>query len=181
MKYLFGLLIISLLIAGCVSTLTEEGAPTSAKQIGESTPTGPATTANNTTNIPPTTQPPATTKPSVPPSTQADCSSLAPTCDACVAKSGCGWCKDSNSCFAGTLNGPVVSSCPSADWAIDANSCELVQEGGSCSQFTNCADCLSGSGCNWCIQGSVCADENSNEDCFGGWMENSFQCNYASR
>jgi hypothetical protein len=74
-----------------------------------------------------------------------------------------------------------VSSCDPNNWATTANQCKIVPTGESCSQLTNCADCLAGEGCQWCIQGSKCASKTSAESCFGGWLENSYQCNYASR
>jgi hypothetical protein len=111
---------------------------------------------------------------------QNDCSSLSPNCETCVAQEGCQWCKTSNACYYEGII-PTISSCNPGDWAEDELSCQGPPGGGNCAEQTNCVACLSGSGCKWCIQGSICADEASNEDCFGGWMEETFQCNYASR
>lgn len=113
--------------------------------------------------------------------TQADCATLSPNCGTCTAREGCGWCKSSNSCFLGDENGPKVSSCEPDDWTYYENHCDGPKGGGNCEEQWNCADCLTGSGCKWCIQGAVCANEDSNKECFGGWMTQSFQCNYASR
>jgi hypothetical protein len=115
------------------------------------------------------------------PGSQEDCATMTPTCGACVAKPGCGWCKSSNSCFAGSSAGPVVSSCPSHEWTIVESGCAAPAGGSTCAKQTNCASCLSGSGCKWCIQESKCADASFSDQCFGGWLNVSYQCNYASR
>lgn len=112
---------------------------------------------------------------------QADCATLTPTCAACLAKQNCGWCKSSNSCFLGDASGPSVSSCPAAEWTVTEAGCTAPAGGSGCSAQTNCVSCLSGSGCKWCIQGSKCAPASSAESCFGGWLEVTYQCNYASR
>ena len=115
------------------------------------------------------------------PGSQEDCATMTPTCGTCVAKPGCGWCKSSNSCFAGSSAGPVVSSCPSPEWTIVGSGCVAPAGNSTCARQTNCASCLSGSGCKWCIQGSKCTDAASSAQCFGGWLNVSYQCNYASR
>ncbi len=112
---------------------------------------------------------------------QDDCATLSPDCGSCVAREGCGWCKESQSCFFGNEDGPKVSSCSGSEWAYTLAACEGPKGGGTCDDQWNCADCLSGEGCQWCIQGAVCAPVDTTEDCFGGWMTQSFQCNYASR
>jgi len=115
-----------------------------------------------------------------PAKSQDDCSSLSPNCESCVAQEGCSWCKTTNGCYYDGIV-PTISSCDPGDWAEEEVQCQGPKGGSSCDEQTNCADCLSGSGCKWCIQGSVCKDANANADCFGGWLAESFQCNYASR
>lgn len=112
---------------------------------------------------------------------QEDCSTLTHNCGSCLSKTGCGWCKDTNSCLFGDSNGPKVSSCPDDKWAIATAECSVVDDDFDCYGITNCAECLSGSGCRWCIQGSICAPDSSADSCFGGWMAESYQCSYASR
>jgi hypothetical protein len=115
---------------------------------------------------------------------QNDCSTLSPNCETCVAQSGCGWCKSRNGCFFGDASGPAagIADCPAADWAYDEQACQGSKGGISCEENWNCADCLSGSGCMWCIDGSKCASEGTSDECkVGGWLKESFQCNYASR
>lgn len=113
--------------------------------------------------------------------TQQDCATMTGSCAQCVAKQGCGWCKSSNSCFIGDAGGPDVSSCQPGDWTVTEAGCATPAGGSSCTKQTNCAFCLSGSGCKWCIQGSRCVDASSTDACTGGWLTQSFQCNYASR
>lgn len=112
---------------------------------------------------------------------QEDCATLSHNCGSCLEKSGCGWCKSTNSCLYGDSRGPRVSSCPSDQWAITSAECNVVEDDFDCYGITNCAECLSGSGCRWCIQGSICAPASSEATCFGGWLAESYQCNYASR
>lgn len=114
-------------------------------------------------------------------STQTECSTMTPTCSDCVAKSGCGWCKSSNSCFLGNTNGPSVSSCADGEWATTESACAAPVGGDPCARQTNCANCLSGSGCAWCIEGSRCAAINGGGSCTGGWKDKIYMCNYASR
>ena len=125
-----------------------------------------------------------TVMPSDKPATnQQDCATLTANCDACISKPNCGWCKSSMGCYYGDAEGPFAGQCNDADWAVIAQECEAPSspEGSACSQQTNCAFCLSGSGCKWCIQGTKCVDASSTEPCFGGWLNKSYQCNYASR
>ncbi len=117
-----------------------------------------------------------------PASTQQDCATLSQNCGACVAKAGCGWCKFSNGCYLGDEEGPAGGvTCPENDWSVTESGCSLESSGKKCEDQYNCAFCLSGTGCQWCIQGSKCAPAGTSEDCFGGWLTQSFQCNYASR
>ena len=48
-----------------------------------------------------------------------------------------------------------------------------------CATNTNCVSCISSYHCDWCIQGSVCSSKGGS--CFGGWLNQTYQCNYASR
>jgi len=112
---------------------------------------------------------------------QEDCATLTPTCESCTSKTGCGWCKSSNSCFYGDSDGPHVSSCQNAEWATTPEQCKAPVGGSACNEKTNCADCLSGSGCKFCIEGALCADASSNAECLGGWQNEIYRCNYASR
>lgn len=112
---------------------------------------------------------------------QEDCAVLAHNCEACTAKAGCGWCKSSNSCLYGTDEGPSTGQCPEESWGTRLDECSVVQEGDECYDITNCVSCMSGTGCKWCIQGSVCAPESAQDECFGGWLGETYQCNYASR
>lgn len=113
--------------------------------------------------------------------TQEDCATLTPTCDSCLMKKGCGWCKSSNSCLLGSSTGPSKGNCEIKDWAYSASACSVTADGSSCGSKTNCASCLSGTGCKWCIQGAKCVPNDSSETCFGGWQNLSYQCNYATR
>lgn len=111
---------------------------------------------------------------------QNDCSTMSPNCETCIAQEGCQWCKTTNACYyEGIID--TISSCNPGDWAETEAECSGPPGGGNCGQQTNCVACLSGSGCAWCIEGSVCADASTNEECFGGWMTETYQCNYASR
>lgn len=190
MRILFGMLLISLFITGCLWAPLSESNET--KTIPKKNESITVAKPNATTNISEpsnetgngkleTTNKTQDTKPNITATTQADCATLTPDCESCLAKQGCGWCKSSNSCFLGEESGPSVSSCSANDWATTVSECKIVTEEESCSKITNCADCLSGTGCKWCIQGSTCTSESSAADCFGGWMTKSYQCNYASR
>ncbi len=119
--------------------------------------------------------------PQKPATSQTDCATLTPSCGSCLSKPGCGWCKSSNSCLYGDSNGPKVSSCQAADWTVTTQGCSLEANGKSCSDQYNCASCLSGSGCKWCIAGTTCVSSDSKDSCTGGWLNQSYQCNYASR
>lgn len=118
-----------------------------------------------------------------PAESQQDCATLTSSCGLCVSKPGCGWCKSSNSCLLGDSEGPDAGQCEASNWAVDDVSCSAPVDtvGTSCEDQYNCAFCLSGTGCKWCIQGSKCVPAGSSEDCFGGWLNQSYQCNYASR
>lgn len=191
MRFVFALIVGCLLILGCFGTTppeqqynqtgTEEVVndseieePEEEGQIpgGEGTiieaPSGPGGE-----EPPDYTGPPATS--------QEECATMTPDCESCISKTGCGWCKFSNSCLIGTSSGPSVSSCPPDQWTVSESGCSVVEEEEDCYDLTNCAFCLSGSGCKWCIQGSLCAPESSTEECFGDWLTESYQCNYASR
>ncbi len=120
-------------------------------------------------------------KKGTPATSQNDCATLSPNCEICVSQPGCNWCKTSNACFYEGII-PTISSCNPNDWAKTEQECQGPPGGASCEEQTNCAACLSGSGCKWCIDGSKCASADSAEKCAtGGWMTESFQCNYASR
>jgi hypothetical protein len=113
---------------------------------------------------------------------QQDCATLSQNCGTCTAKANCGWCKGTNACYFGDSEGPAGSnSCPSSEWTVTESGCSIAAGGKTCESQTNCAFCLSGTGCQWCIQGSKCAPAGTSEQCFGGWLSQSFQCNYASR
>jgi|GEM_PF-2479905 len=111
---------------------------------------------------------------------QNDCSTMSPNCETCIAQEGCQWCKTTNACYyEGIID--TISSCYPGDWVETEAECAAPSGGGNCAEQTNCVACLSGSGCAWCIQGSVCADASTSEECFGGWMTETYECNYASR
>lgn len=114
----------------------------------------------------------------VPANSQVDCATMTPTCGACVAKAGCGWCKGSNGCYIGTASGPSGDvTCQPADWTVSADGCAAPVGGNTCESKTNCADCLSGSGCKWCQSGTKCATNSSTDSCAsGGWRTVSYQC-----
>ncbi|MFN7991326.1 MAG: hypothetical protein U0R44_04175 [Candidatus Micrarchaeia archaeon] len=120
-----------------------------------------------------------------PPAPQTECATMSPDCGSCIAKSGCGWCKTSNSCLSGDANGPVSGQCQPADWAMNGQECKAptTTSGPTCAEQYNCAFCLSGSGCKWCIDGSRCVDASSADVCPNGlgWLTQSYQCNLASR
>ncbi len=184
MRFVFVLLAVGILIAaGCTGTQTaknESGTPAVVPAGNNGTAPQPAPTENASAPASPTPAPVPTTNPAA---TQADCATLSPNCGSCISKPGCGWCKTSNSCFLGNSNGPSVGQCQPADWAVTDSECKAptTTVGTTCAQQYNCAQCLSGSGCKWCIQGSKCTDSDSSEDCFGGWLNQSYQCNFAGR
>ncbi|MFH0884789.1 MAG: hypothetical protein V1861_03695 [Candidatus Micrarchaeota archaeon] len=117
-----------------------------------------------------------------PATSQQDCATLSQNCGICTAKANCGWCKSTNACYFGDVDGPAGDiTCPSNEWTVTESGCLLASGGKTCESQTNCAFCLSGTGCQWCIQGSKCAPSGTSEQCFGGWLTQSFQCNFASR
>ncbi|MFH0738018.1 MAG: hypothetical protein V1827_05860 [Candidatus Micrarchaeota archaeon] len=107
---------------------------------------------------------------------QEECATMSATCGQCLSKSGCGFCKSTNSCLLGDADGPGVSSCPEADWTVTEEGCNVVPNEDMCGSITNCATCLSGSGCKWCIQGSICRGASNTDSCVGGWLDKSYQC-----
>ena len=183
----YAILLMVLLAAGCLyspfgsgqNQTNQTGTQPSANNTSVTIP--PANETISPPPVPPLPPLPPVDEPSVIPATQEACSTLTPVCGSCVAKSGCGWCKSSNSCFSGTASGPTVSSCPSSEWTVTSDNCAAPVGGSQCSEITNCASCLTGSACMWCIQGSVCTDASSQDSCLGGWLNKSYQCNYASR
>ncbi|MBN1170365.1 hypothetical protein JXA56_05040 [Candidatus Micrarchaeota archaeon] len=179
MKFLACILLIGLVLAGCTS---EAPAENDEGVVPEEEITDEPVVAEEPEEIlKEEVQEPELPQAEESPATQNECSTLAPDCYSCVAKKGCGWCKTSNSCFSGTSAGPAVSSCEPADWAYDEIACQGPKGGKTCEAQYNCADCLTGAGCKWCIQGSLCASADSEMECFGGWLTESFRCNYASR
>lgn len=187
------ILVMVLLLAGCTSQTaqTQQPAANTSAQTPPSQPVQqpPAMPANNTTmenQTAPAPSPAPAPAPAPPPSgkvahSQADCAVLTPDCGSCVAISGCGWCKTSNSCFYGDANGPKAGQCQMGDWAVNQSSCAGPTGGSNCASQTNCVSCLSGSSCKFCIQGTRCVDASSTDSCLGGWLNISYQCNYASR
>ena len=109
---------------------------------------------------------------------QVDCSTVAPTCDSCLSKAGCGWCKSRNGCFFGGPQGPAGDvTCEPVDWATSKSACSAPVGGDSCVSKTNCADCLTGSGCKWCQEGTKCTDASASDVCAsGGWRTKSYEC-----
>lgn len=188
MRYLFGLLILTLIVAGCISqpaTDFQAGGQAMPKQDAANAVNGtgvtvPANDSGTQASAPLQTDPQETTDYTSVATSQASCSTLSPDCASCLAKKGCAWCKGTNACYYEGII-PTISSCSPDSWATTVSECSVVPEGGSCSQFTNCASCLSGTGCNWCIQGSICKQDSTTDKCFGGWLNQSYQCNYASR
>ncbi|HID73158.1 TPA: hypothetical protein EYP38_04400 [Candidatus Micrarchaeota archaeon] len=182
MKQILVLLLMGMLLfAGCVEQ-PEEEAPQAPPEPEEEQP--PEETPEEPEEAPPAPEEPETPEEPEYTSTahsQEDCSMLAPNCESCLSKKNCGWCKESNSCHFGDSGGPETGSCKEDEWTVTVPGCSVVDDGESCSDLTNCVACLSGSGCTWCIQGSVCAPEGTSEECFGGWLQESYQCNYASR
>jgi len=181
MKFLAGIIIISLILAGCTTEAPAEGGMVVPEEETVDEPVVVEETEEVEEVPEEVPEPEEEEVEEEPVADQGDCSSLAPDCSSCVEKEGCGWCKSSNSCFSGTSSGPSVSSCEPADWAYDAVACEGPKGGTTCEENWNCADCLTGEGCQWCIQGAVCASMDSTDECFGDWMTESYQCNYASR
>ena len=186
MRWMILVLITGLFMAGCLGP--SEEAPATAQQPDGETPEEVETGVLEPEEEPE--PPPATgdgTIIDVGDSTgdvaadQQDCSTMTADCGSCLAKSGCGWCKSSNSCLFGNADGPEYGQCNAADWAITESGCSVVESEDQCGEITNCASCLSGTGCKWCIQGSLCAGESSAESCFGDWLTESYQCNFASR
>jgi hypothetical protein len=117
-----------------------------------------------------------------PAGSQQDCATLSPDCGSCLAKPGCGWCKATNACYLGDESGPAGDvTCATGEWTVTEAGCTIQASGKTCEDQYNCAFCLSGTGCKWCIQGARCAPAGSAEECFGGWLNQSYQCNYASR
>jgi hypothetical protein len=195
MRVVFGILL-AIMLFGCVSDSPES----SAKTVEENTSAEPEESTGQETNESVEEDEPEDSVPGIidvkdpedivedkkdgPPAvSQDDCSTLSPNCETCIAQAGCGWCKSRNGCFFGDSSGPAGTvDCPSEDWAYSELECQGPKGGTLCEENWNCADCLSGSGCKWCIDGSRCASAGSTENCAtGGWLTESFQCNYASR
>lgn len=107
---------------------------------------------------------------------QEECATMAPDCESCIAKDGCGWCKTRNGCFAGTSSGPADVDCAEGDWAKTENQCAAPAGGSTCGQQTNCAACTTGSACKWCRQGSICVEADNAATCLGGWLTEAYQC-----
>ena len=184
MKMLIALVLAAALLTGCCGI----GNPLAPQPQGGYAPggePGPNQTSDQNppaqNDTPPVPPPNVTPQPEEPAGPQVDCATMTATCGACIAKPGCGWCKTSNSCFSGNSSGPAVSSCPSTDWTTVESGCVAPAGGSACSKQSNCASCLSGTACKWCIQGSTCADASVQDSCLGGWLNVSYQCNYASR
>ncbi len=180
-----------ILLAGCFGQAP--AAPTPQPNVSQpeanNTPQMPAAPGNNVTPPPsngtgPSPAPPQQGGTQPPPAPQAGCATLTPNCGACIAVAGCGWCKTSNSCLSGDASGPTSGQCQPTDWAVTTDQCQApttTMGTTDCASQYNCAFCLSGSGCKWCIQGARCADANATDSCLGGWLNQSYQCNYASR
>lgn len=188
MKVLIGILLLSLLFFGCAQqeapaneTLNNTPAEEPQQEQVEETQPVEEESVTGIIEVPDKEEVIEQKESSGPAGDQQDCATMSADCESCIAKQGCGWCKTSNSCFIGTEAGPSVSSCEPADWTFDASACEGPKGGGTCEAQYNCADCLTGTGCKWCIQGSTCVSADSTEECFGGWLTESFRCNYASR
>jgi hypothetical protein len=189
MKGIFIIVLAAILLAGCSSQQAAENK--TVEQKNETAPPAQNGTAQGTGQIieaPPGPGPSDTTT-APPPSvggtaTQNECSTLSSGCGACIAKAGCGWCKSTNGCYTGDSSGPTADvQCQPGDWAVTEDECQAPTgtAGSTCGEQPNCAFCLSGSGCKWCIQGTRCVPADSTDDCFGGWLTQSYQCNYASR
>ncbi len=181
MRHIIALLFVGMLLAGCTQP-AEAPAQPSAPADEEPGAEQPEETPEPEEEVEaPTEEPEEEMEYTDVATSQEECATMSPDCESCISKKNCGWCKDSNSCLYGSASGPNTGQCPSDEWAVTIAACSVVDEDESCSDLTNCADCLSGSGCKWCIQGALCASESSTESCFGDWMTESYQCNYASR
>ncbi len=187
MKTILGIILVALLLFGCTSETQNDSTVDDVKETGDQKEieTDVVEEENREELVPgildvPDQEDAIEQKEGTPAKSQDDCSSLSPNCESCVAQSGCNWCKTTNGCYYEGIV-PTISSCDPGDWAEEEIECQGPKGGSTCDEQTNCADCLSGSGCKWCIQGSVCKDATANADCFGGWLAESFQCNYASR
>lgn len=190
MRSMILLLIAGLLVAGCLGPSEEAPATTSGtgQQPAED---GTGTTEPGTQDAEPEPEPPPVTGDGTiievggstggVATSQQDCATMTANCGSCVAKSGCGWCKATNSCLYGDADGPDYGQCDLSDWTVTESGCNIVDSEEECAEITNCADCLSGEGCKWCIQGSICRGESTTDSCFGDWLTESYQCNYASR
>ena len=182
MKIILSLILTILIIAaGCLSQTQPQ-----ANGTGQTIPAQP-TSGKNHTIIEAPSDPVSGTVPKsseTPATSQQDCATLTSTCGACVSKPGCGWCKTTNACYFGDSSGPKDDiDCQPVEWATNEQGCKspTTTVGTTCEQQYNCAFCLSGTGCKWCIDGSKCRPTQSTEECFGGWLTVSYQCNYASR
>lgn len=181
MRILAVFAVLALLLAGCGAPAQKNETPP-AQPPAQPPPTAPPAqppTAPPTT--PPTTNvtPPPTTPPPSGTATQEECATLTANCATCIQKAGCGWCKSSSACFAGDANGPSGDiQCQPADWALTDAGCQAPSspQGTTCAAQVGCGACLSGEGCKFCRQGSVCADINSPDSCFGGWIEDFYVC-----
>jgi hypothetical protein len=183
---LIAALFAALLISGCCGQALPP-APSGTGNGGEQNTTPPADQGTGGIDTPPVDQPSQPTGDGtiieVPDqsgtgdvaSSQTDCATMSATCGTCLSKSGCGWCKATNSCLFGDASGPKVSQCPSADWSLTEEGCRVAPEN-QCGSITNCATCLSGTGCKWCIQGSRCSGSSDADSCLGGWLDKSYQC-----
>lgn len=181
MKAIFVLAALALLLFGCGAPAQPQKNETPPAQPPAQPPAAPP--AQPPPATPPAAPPPGTAPPSPPPSgtpaPQEECATLTPNCGSCIEKAGCGWCKSSSACFAGTADGPAGDiECQPADWAVTEEQCQAPSspQGTNCAEQVGCGNCLSGEGCKFCRQGSVCADIGSPDSCFGGWITDFYVC-----
>ena len=99
----------------------------------------------------------------------------ATSCSDCVSTNGCGWCSDTSTCSAGSVEMPETSTC--SDWHWDACPSEVSQSTFTLTNFqscsaSSCAECVLLEGCGWCIADSETCTEgylDSSDNCGGSW------------
>jgi len=164
----YAIVLMVLLAAGCLYSPFGPGQNQTNQTIGNNNSI-PTSNASSPPIVPPNASSSNISEPAIVP--PADC-------DACLAKLGFGWCNSTKTCIPNDLS-PIP--CPASDWVNHPEYCAghpaVISQ---CPLIVNCADCIS-QGCNWCIQGSVCSDASTQDSCLGGWLNKSYQCNYASR
>lgn len=82
------------------------------------------------------------------------------SCDTCTPRSGCGWCRRTNTCATGTSTGSNDRACAGTDWLWEPRQCPAPDP---CARYTSCRSCAATNPCGWCqtSTGTRCASGSS--------------------